>query len=422
MGNTEILIITLFVLIGLSSYFSAIETAFSCANKIRLKNLMNNEDNKKAKLALKLLDNYDELISTILIGNNIVNIASATIATVIFTRLYGNLGATISTVAMTIVVLIFGEITPKSLAKEFPEKVSMSGSWGISILMKLFKPLILIFGFWKKMIRKIFKFKVEEPMTQDELITMVEEAESEGDLEAHESDLIVAAIEFNDLDARDILTPRVDLVAINIEDTLEKVEELFRLNAFSRIPVYENSIDNIVGFVHEKDFYSLYFRDRGPLKKIIKPLLYTSPHVKISSLLKQLQSSKTHMAIVLDEYGGTAGVVTLEDILEELVGEIWDEHDTVVEQYTKIDDATYLVECDTDLEDMFEYFSVKVSEEYDMITVSGWVIHELEHIPHEGESFTYKNLVIEVTKADSRRVKEIKVTILEKEPILEKTN
>ncbi|MFV0479798.1 MAG: HlyC/CorC family transporter [Anaerorhabdus sp.] len=410
MGSTEMLIVTLFILIACSAYFSAIETAFSCANKIRLKHLSNN-GNKKATSALKLLEKYDELISTILIGNNIVNIAAATIATVIFTRILGDIGATVSTLVVTIVVLIFGEITPKSLAKEFPEKFSMFSSGVISILMKLFFPLIFIFGIWKKMIRKLFKFKAEDSMTQEELITMVEEAENEGDLEAHESDLILAAIEFNDLDVKDILTPRVDLVTINIENSLEDVEKSFRLNAYSRIPVYENSIDNIVGFIHEKDFYSLYYQDKGPLKSIIKPLFYTSPHVKISSLLRQLQSSKTHMAVVLDEYGGTAGIITLEDILEELVGDIWDEHDTVIEHYTKLEESIYLVDCDADLEDTFEYFDIKPSEEYEMITVSGWVIHEFEHIPLEGESFDYQNMTIEVTKADSRKVNEIKVTV-----------
>ncbi len=416
MGSTESLIGLLFILLVFSAYFSAIETAFSCSNKIRLKNLSNN-GNKKAEIALKLLENYDDLISTILIGNNIVNIAAATIATVIFTRVLGDAGATVSTVVMTVAVLIFGEITPKSLAKEFPEKFSMASSRFIAILMKIFFPLILIFGGWKRMIRKMFKISTEDSMTQEELITMIEEAENDGDLEAHESDLICAAIEFNDLDVRDILTPRVDLVAINIESSLDEVEKIFRFNAFSRLPVYENSIDNIVGFIHEKDFYNLYYNDKGPLKMIIKSLLYTSPHVKISSLLRQLQSSKTHIAIVLDEYGGTAGIITLEDILEELVGDIWDEHDTVVEHYKEISENTYLVECDADLEDMFERFGVKAEEDYEMITVSGWVIHELEHIPHVGESFTYKKLYVEVTDADSRKVNEVKIVIQEEKEV-----
>ncbi|MFV0380273.1 MAG: HlyC/CorC family transporter [Anaerorhabdus sp.] len=413
MGNTELTLI-LFVLIILGAYFSATETAFSCANKIRLKNLSNG-GNKKAKKVLVLLERYDDLISTVLIGNNIVNIAAATIAAVLFTRVWGDFGATISTLVMTLIILVFGEITPKSLAKEFPEKFSMFSSGFTSFLMKLFLPLILFFSIWKKMVRKLFKYTAEDSMKQEELITMIEEAENDGDLEAHESDLILAAIEFNDLDVKDILTPRVDLVSINIESTLDDVEKSFRLNAFSRIPVYENTIDNIVGFIHEKDFYGLYYQKKGAIKSIIKPILFTNPHVKISTLLRQLQSSKLHMAVVLDEYGGTSGIITLEDILEELVGDIWDEHDTVVEYYKKISDTVYLVDCDADLEDTFEYFNIEPDEEYEMITVSGWVIHQFEYIPVEKDKFEYKNISVEVTKADSRKVIEIKVTILDEE-------
>lgn len=381
---------------------------------------MANNGNKSAERALKLLDDYDSLISTILIGNNIVNIAGASIATVIFTKIYGVAGASISTLVMTIVVLIFGEITPKSLAKEKPEKFSMMSSGFISFLNVIFIPLNALFSLWKNFIKKIFKFTEEDSLTQDELITMVEEAENDGDLEAHESDLICAAIEFNDLDVKDILTPRVDLVAIDIRSPLEDIEKVFRFNSFSRLPVYENSIDNIVGFIHEKDFYNLYYNEIGPLKTIIKTIIFTNLHVKISVLLRQLQSSKTHMAIVLDEYGGTSGIITLEDILEELVGDIWDEHDIVVEYYKQLDESTFLIDCDADLEDMFERFNVKVTEEFEMITVSGWVIHQFEHIPSVGEQFNYLNINIEVTKADARKVNEIKVTLLKKEEEEEK--
>ncbi|MEG2329135.1 HlyC/CorC family transporter [Anaerorhabdus sp.] len=413
-SSIQTLIIILFILILFSGYFSATETAFSCSNKIRLKNMSNN-GNKTADRVLKLLDNYDNLISTILIGNNIVNIASASIATVIFTKIYGDTGASISTLVMTIVVLIFGEITPKSLAKEKPEKFAMMSSGFINVLNIIFIPLNALFTLWKNLIKKLFKFKEEDSMTQDELITMVEEAENDGDLEAHESDLICAAIEFNDLDVKDILTPRVDLVAVDVRSPLEDIEKAFRFNSFSRLPVYENSIDNIVGFIHEKDFYNLYYNEKGPLKTIIKTLIFTNLHVKISGLLRQLQSSKTHMAIVLDEYGGTSGIITLEDILEELVGDIWDEHDIVVEYYKQLDENTFLVECDADLEDMFERFDVKPDEDFEMITVSGWVIHQFEHIPGIGEQFKYLNIEVEVTSADARKVNEIKVTLLPEE-------
>ncbi|MEG0077754.1 HlyC/CorC family transporter [Anaerorhabdus sp.] len=411
-SSVQFLVIILCVLILFSAYFSATETAFSCSNRIRLKNMLNN-GNKTAGRVLKLLDNYDDLISTILIGNNIVNIGSATIATVIFTKIYGDAGASISTLVMTIVVLIFGEITPKSMAKENPEQFAMFSSAFIQVLGYIFLPLNCLFSVWKNLIKKMFKFKQEDTDTQDELLTMVEEAESEGNLEAHESDLISAAIEFNDLDVKDILTPRVDLIAVDIKSPLIDIEKVFRFNSFSRLPVYENSIDNIVGFIHEKDFYNLYYNEKGPLKSIIKTLIFTNLHVKISSLLKQLQSSKIHMAIVLDEYGGTSGIITLEDILEELVGDIWDEHDIVVEYYKQLEDHVYLVECDAELEDMFERFDVKTDEEFEMITVSGWVIHKLDHIPCVGETFSYKNLDLTVTKSDARKVNEVKVVVNE---------
>ena len=313
---------------------------------------------------------------------------------------------------MTIVILIFGEISPKSIAKETPEKFAMAVAGVIGFIQTLLTPINFLFSLWKKLLSMMFKVENDDSMTQEELLTIVEEAQNEGDLEAHESDLICAAIEFNDLDVKDILTPRVDVIAVDVTDSLDEIELMFRNNNFSRLPVYENSIDNIVGVIHEKDFYNLYYNHMGTFKSITQTLLYTSPHVKISSLLKQLQSSKTHMAVVLDEYGGTAGIMTLEDILEELVGEIYDEHDQVKEYYKELDPNTYLIECDMDLDDMFEFFGLEDEEDYDFITVSGWVIHELERIPKVGESFTYKNLVVTVTQTDARKVIEVKVSVI----------
>ena len=248
----------------------------------------------------------------------------------------------------------------------------------------------------------------------DELITMVDEAEKEGDLEEHESDLISAAIEFNDLDVSDILTPRVEIVAIDLTMAIDQVEKVFRLNSFSRLPVDENSIDKMVGVIHEKDFYDLMYHNKGPLRRIIKPVIYTSKNTKISTVLKQLQGAKLQLAVVLDEYGGTEGIVTLEDIIEELVGEIWDEHDTVKEYYTKIDENTWLVKADCEVDDLFDRFDVVWDDDDDdYITVSGWAIHALEHIPKIGETFDYQNLHVTVTKADQRKVIEVKVEISE---------
>jgi len=413
--NDSMMVLAIVILVLLSAMFSALETAYSSASKIRIKN-MANDDVPGAEQALKILNNFDQFLSTVLIGNNIVNITMATIGTVLFTHIYGDAGATIATIAITVIVLVFGEITPKSIAKQVPERFAVRYSGLVRFLMIILFPLSLLFRGWKHLVHHVIHLTPENPDISDELITMVDEAEKDGDLEEHESDLISAAIEFNDEDVRDVLTPRVDVVAVDLGTPLNQVERVFRLNSYSRLPVYEKSVDNIVGVIHEKDFYNLYYQDndhsKGMLRKIIKPVIYTSANTKISALLKQLQAAKLHLAVVLDEYGGTQGIITLEDIIEELVGEIWDEHDTVKEYYEKINDHTYLVKCDADIDDMMERFDVEPEEdEFDFITVSGWVIHELERIPQIGDVFDYQNLHITVTKADQRKVIEIQVEI-----------
>lgn len=412
MSSYSIGIFVLIILIGFSSLFSAIETAYSSCNRIRLKN-MENDGNKRAKRVLVVLENFDKFLTAVLIGNNIVNIASTTIATILFTQwLGGQTGPTVSTVVMTILVLTFGEIMPKTLAKRVPERFSCKTIAVVEFFEGLFTPLVFFFKGIQKLVCTFIHPNEEDNDIQDELITMVDEAEKDGDLKEHESDLISAAIEFNDLDVKDILTPRVDVVAVDISTSLKDLEKTFRYHSFSRLPVYENSIDNIVGVIHEKDFYSQMVYEHLPIRRIIKPVIYTSTNVKISTLLKQLQGAKLQMAVVLDEYGGTQGIITLEDIIEELVGEIWDEHDTVKEYYTKLDDHTYLVKCDADVDDMFERFHVDVDDDdYDYITVSGWAIHELEHIPRVGETFDFANLHVTITKADQRKVIELKVEI-----------
>lgn len=409
--NTYIFI--LIVLILLSGLFSAIETAYSSANKIRLRN-MENDEKPGASRVLHILEDFDHFLTTILIGNNIVNIAAATLGTILFTRLYGDRGATISTIVITLVVLLFGEITPKSIAKKMPERFACATSGFVQFTEYLFTPVSWIFKGWKYLLEHTIHIEEDDSDIADELITMVDEAEKEGDLEEHESDLISAAIEFNDLDVRDVLTPRVDVVATAINAPIDEIEKKFRNNAFSRLPVYEKNIDNIVGVIHEKDFYSLIYNNenRPNIRRILKPVLYTNENVKISTLLKQLQKEKSHLAVVSDEYGGTAGIITMEDIIEELVGEIYDEHDTVIEYIKQVDEKTYLVKCDMDVDDLFERFGVEPEDDdFDFVTVSGWVIDVLDHIPQVGESFTYENLHITVTKADQRKVLEIKVEV-----------
>lgn len=414
MSDSAKYILTLIILILFSGLFSAIETAYSSANRIRLKN-MQNDGNKNAGIVLNILGDYDKFLTAVLIGNNIVNIASATIGTLLFTLYFGGNGPTISTIVITIVVLLFGEFTPKSLAKQVPEKFSCMTVNFVRFIIVIMTPFSWILKGWLFLTSKLIKTEQEDSDIADELITMVDEAEKEGDLEEHESDLISAAIEFNDLEVGDILTPRVDIVAIDITTPLHEIENIFRLNSFSRLPVYETNIDNIVGVIHEKDFYQLLYHSKGALRRIIKPVIYTSPNTPISTLLKQLQVAKIHMAVVLDEFGGTDGLITMEDIIEELVGEIWDEHDTVKEYYTQLDDHTWLVKCDAEFDDLIERFNLNEDDEDpDFITVSGWVINELGHIPKVGETFDYQNLYVKVTKADRRKVHEVQIVLNDK--------
>lgn len=410
-------IIAIVVLLSFSAIFSATETAYSSSSKIKLKS-MSNDGNKKAEGVLKILENFDKFLTTVLIGNNIVNISAATVSTLLFTMLIkGGEGATVSTVVITVLTLMFGEVAPKSLAKQAPESFACVMLPFVQFCEFIFTPLSSILTGWTYIVSHIIHVENDDSDISDELQTMVDEAEKEGDLEEHESDLISAAIEFNDLDVKDVLTPRVDIVAIDITSTHEQIEKVFRLNSFSRLPVYENSVDNIVGVIHEKDFYELmYHNNKGPIRRIIKPVIYTSPNTKISTLLKQLQAAKLHLAVVLDEYGGTEGLITLEDIIEELVGEIWDEHDIVEDFYTQVDENTWIVKGDAEIDDLIERFDVEEEdEEFDFITVSGWAIAELHHIPKVNEEFDYKNLHVTITKADQRKVLEVRVVIQQEE-------
>ena len=414
MNNSDLLII-ISILILCYSFFSASETSFSSLNKIKIKALAN-AGNKRAEKTNELTENFSKLLTTILIGNTIVNVVSASLATVLFTNLFGAQGVTVSSIVMTLMIMIIGEIVPKNIAKFIPEKFAMASTPILSFLVWIFTPLTFVFKFLEDLIAKFFGNRSETYST-DEFITMVEEANEDGDIEDHEADLITNALEFNDLDVGEILTPRIDVIAIDIDDyTIEEIELKYRDSGFSRLPVYKESIDNIIGVLIEKDFYyHLFYEKSVDIKSILKEVIYTSPQVKISSLLKQFQTSKNHMAIVVDEYGGTEGIITMEDILEELVGEIYDEHDEVIEYYKKIDDNTYLVKADVDYDDMFEHFGIEVDEEYEFNTTSAWVIDMLDKIPVKGDSFDFKNMHIEVTDADSKKVNEIKVTIKKEE-------
>ena len=412
MNNNDILTI-LVVLVLCYSFFSASETAFSSLNKIRLKAMINT-GNSAAEKTLALADDFSKLLTSILIGNTIVNVVAASLATVLFTNIYGGNGVAVSSAVMTLVIMVIGEILPKTLAKHNPEKFAVSVTPILRLLVFLLTPLAFIFHLLEKLISRFYEDN-SETYSNDEIITMVEEANEEGEMEDHEAEIITNALEFNDLDVGEILTPRIDVIAIDIdEDSLQDIEKYYRDSGYSRLPVYEDSIDNIIGVLHEKDFYYhlLYEKDLN-IRDILQKTMYTSSQVKISSLLKQFQSSKTHLAIVVDEYGGTEGIITMEDILEELVGEIYDEHDEVIEYYKKIDDNTYLVKGDLDIDDLFEHFAIENDEDFEFNTTSAWVIDVLDKIPSVGDHFDYKNLHVEVTDADSKKVNVIKVTINE---------
>lgn len=401
-------------LIALSAYFSATETAFTSLNRIRLKTRADDGD-KRAARTLALAADYDRLLSTLLIGNNIVNNVATTIGAVLFIKLIGSAkGPTVSATVLTVVILVFGEVTPKSLAKERPEVWAIAATPLLRVLAVVLTPVNFLFTQWKKLLRVLLRHQDDDGITEEELMGMVDQAETEGSLDQHESDLIRNAIEFNDMEVSEILTPRVDLEALADTATMEEAAAMYASSGFSRLPIYHDSIDNIIGVLHEKDFYAAYCRGVKRLSELRSSVLYTTETARISDLLRQLQQNKVHMAVVVDEYGGTQGIVTMEDIMEELVGEIWDEHDEVIEEFRKQSDGSYLVACSADLDDLYDLFDMKPSEEYDASSVSGWVMEEIGRVPDVGDRFRADGLEVCVTRVEHRRVMEIRVRRLPK--------
>ena len=397
-------IIALVFLVLCSAFFSASETAYTSLNLVRMKRMAADGDARAAKV-LKLAERYESLLSSILIGNNIVNILASSLATVLFVRALGNKGVTVSTLVITVVILLVGEVTPKNIAKEHAETIAMKFYPVLFALTKLFTPLNWLLGCWQKLIGKVVKPAEDRGYTEEELITIVEEAENEGGIDAHESELIKSAIEFTDVDVEEILTPRVEVQAMELGASDDEISELFQESGYSRLPVYQETVDNIVGILHEKDFYAN--RGKVPVRELMSTPTYVMQNTKVSDLLKLLQKTKSHMAVVVDEYDGVQGIVTMEDILEELVGEIWDEHDEVVEEYRALPDGGYLVDGGANLDDMLELFDIH--KEYDPVTVNGWVLEELGRFPKAGDSFECDNLIVTVEKAEKRRATEVRV-------------
>ncbi len=407
-------IIAILILVVFSAFFSAMETSFSCASRIKLRTLASN-GNKRAGQVLEFAEKkFDKLISTLLVGNNIVNITASTIATLFFASIITN-GAVdsslISTIVMTVAVLIFGEITPKFIAKTYPEKMAMFFYPIVLGFYYILYPFNFIFSGWKWVISKIFRFKSIDIVTEDELLTVVEEAEEDGTLKEEETRLIRSVIEFDDLEAGDILVPRVNIVAVDVNTPMEEIRKIFEDEGYSRLPVYKDSIDTIIGTIHEKDFFRAYLAGKKNIDGILQNAFYTTEHSKISNLLKQLQKKKVHLSIVLDEYGGTLGLVTFEDILEELVGEIWDEHDEEINYFKQSPDGSYVIDGNAPLSDTFEFFDIKGEDEkFDANTLSGFIIEKLGEIPHVGTSLDFMGLRIDVMKSTVKRVLQVKIT------------
>ena len=406
------MLIPMLFCIIMSAYFSATETAFNSLNMTKIKIAAERGD-RTADLIIRLLDDYNRLLTTILVGNNIVNIALSSMGTVLFIELLGgDLGATVSTAVITVVVLIFGEITPKSIAKESPEAFARFSAPIINFLAIILTPINYIFSLWKKLVSLVVKSGEEQAVTEEELLSMVDEVESSGGIGEQEGELIRNAMELNENDCADIATPRVDIEAVEKNWTKEEVAEVFVETGYSRLPVYVDSIDNIIGIIHRTDFYNNYEQENIAETMLTNPV-FVPKTMKIGALLKLLQKNKCHMAVVTDEYGGTFGIVTMEDILEELVGEIWDEHDEVEEDMSE-NKGVYTVSGSMNPEELFEELEMDI-EEVPYATLSGWIMDELNKVPEVGDTFNSNGYKFTVETVDGMRVDTAVIEKIEEE-------
>lgn len=402
------------LLILFSAFFSGMETAFSSVNKIRLKNLSSKGD-KKASLALKIAEKYDKTLTAILIGNNIVNILSASLGTIIFTDIFGEAGVGISTAVMTILVLIFGEILPKTYAKENADKLALTFAGFLNLIIIILTPFVWFFIKLKDLSTLLYKKQEKTPsVTEDELKYIIEEIEDQGVLEEQESDLVKSALDFDEIAVDQILVPRVKIVAVERNDTLEHIKDIFLQQRYSRMPVYEKTIDNIVGIVHEKDVFTLMMKENRPttIEGIIQKAIYILDTKHISEALKEMQKSKIHMAIVKDQYGGTSGIVTMEDIIEELVGEIYDENDEEIKSIVKLSSDEYIVCGEVKINDLLDYLDmVDDLIDTESRTVGGYVMELFGDIPSENETIENNLFVIKVISVIEQHVAKIKLTL-----------
>lgn len=397
--------IIIVICIILSAFFSCTETAFSCANRIRLKSYADN-GNKRAITALWVTDNFDKVITAILIGNNVVNLGCSSIATVLCMNLFGNSGAAIATGATTLLVLTFGEIIPKCFGKEVSDNIAIYTAGIMKFLVYALLPFVYLFTALKSMVLKLAHIKKDQPsVTEDELKYIIDSIEEEGILEEQEKDLVQSALDFDEKTALEILTPRVDVVLIDAEDDADTIKEIIFKERYSRIPVYEGSIDNIIGILQTREYLEKLAECETPdIKELVTSAHFIYKSRKLSDILTDFKEKKLHMAIVTDEYGGMLGIVTMEDLLEEIVGEIWDEDEDEERTYTKLKDGRYIISGDMDLSDLFEIFEMNNDDNIESISVGGFIVEQLGTIPTVNESVEYKDIRITVKRVKNNRI------------------
>ena len=405
-------IVIIIMLLVLSALFSSCETAFSSVNKIRLKNYAAKGD-KRAEKALKIANKFEDALTAILIGNNIVNILSTSISTVLFTQILGPGGVGAATVVMTVLVLVFGEITPKSFAKNHAEQCALMFAEPLSAFMIVLKPVVMVF----KVIQKLFKPKTEQPsVTEDELNYIIDEIEEQGVLEEQESDLVRSALEFDEITVDEILIPRVNVIAIEKNTPFNEIKEKFLTDMYSRLPVYEKNIDNIIGVITNKSFFRLMNENKENISDIIQEIIHISDLKLISEALKEMQKSKMHMAVVMDQYGGTKGIITLEDIIEELVGEIYDENDEIIAHFVKTGDNEYEVSGELSISDMLENLDMPEDKiECSGNSVGGWIMELLGHVAVENETVQSDIFKMTVLSMEDQKILKIRLEIVPKD-------
>lgn len=412
-------IVLIIILIAMSAFFSASETAISSVNRIRLKS-MAESGSKGAERALKILTKYDKALTTILIGNNIVNIATSSISTILCIQLVGEkYGSLVATVAVTLIVLIFGEVMPKGLAKDHAEGVCIGVSAVITFLMLIFTPFSSFFILLKKGMAKLFHKKKSVSVTEEELMAIIDEIEDEGVLEEQESDLVRSALQFDEITADEIITPRVRIVAVEVNDSAEEVRTKFLKEQYSRMPVFEKNLDNIVGIINEKDFIKAYSEKGAELsvRELVQETIYVPSMQKISEVLRVMQKRKCHMSVVLDQHGGTLGIVTMEDLLEELVGEIWDESDEVKSPVTVRGEGEFDIYGEVSLNSLRRFLEsrdIDLEIDSEAHTVAGWVLELFGSIPKNGDVTETEELSIKVLDAAELRVNKVRITLKEK--------